>query len=62
MLKKSFENQNILDLERFKKLKSITEYGFKEHNINFLYLPQNIVEITKMDTNHMQNLSYLILE
>lgn len=47
MLKKSFENQNILDLERFKKLKSITEYGFKEHNINFLYLPQNIVEIEK---------------
>ena len=44
-VKESFKNQNILDLFRFDKIKSITEYKFNGYNIIFLYLPKNIEKI-----------------
>jgi len=44
-VKESFKNQNILDLFRFDKIKSITEYKFNGYNINFVYLPKNIEKI-----------------
>ena len=44
-VKESFKNQNILDLFRFDKIKSITKYKFNGYNINFVYLPKNIEKI-----------------
>jgi len=41
-VKKLIKNQNILDLFRFDKIKSIKNIQVKEENINFIYLPQNI--------------------
>ena len=42
-IKALFENQNILDLLRFDKMKTIIkEKFFKYKNINFVYLPKNI--------------------
>ncbi len=45
-VKELFENQNILDLFRFKKMKFIKKNQFlKCKNINFVYLPININKI-----------------
>jgi len=45
-IKALFENQNILDLFRFKKMKFIKKNQFLEcKNINFVYLPININKI-----------------
>ena len=45
-VKELFENQNILDLFRFKKMKFIKKNQFLEcKNINFVYLPININKI-----------------
>ena len=44
-VKELFKKQNILDLFRFDKIKSITEYKFNGYNINFVYLPKNIEKI-----------------
>jgi len=42
-IKALFENQNILDLFRFDKMKTIIkENQFEFYNFNFLYLPKNI--------------------
>ena len=40
-VKKSFENQNILDLERFIKITNI-KFDFEFYNLNFIYLHKNI--------------------
>ena len=50
-VKELFKKQNILDLERFDKIKSITEYKFNGYNINFVYLPKNIIYMYAGFTN-----------
>ncbi len=45
-IKELFENQNILDLERFDKMKIIIKKNFfANENINFIYLPVSIEKI-----------------
>jgi len=41
-VKKSFKNQNMLDLFKFDKIKIIKENQFQFELLNFIYLPQNI--------------------
>ena len=44
-IKALFENQNILDIFRFDKIKSIKKSQFMKKKLNFIYLSKNIEKI-----------------
>jgi hypothetical protein len=59
-IKSLFENQNILDLSRFDKLKNIRNDEFKNGYLNFIYLPKNIETIGEYAFSENQiKISYL---
>ena len=59
-IKELFENQNILDLFRFDKIKIIIAEEFSKHeNFNFIYLP---VSIEKIDEYAFWNCKIQILD
>ena len=55
-IKALFENQNILDIFRFDKIKSIKKSQFMKKKLNFIYLSKNIekIENEAFDKNQIE--------